>query len=328
MEWEEARVRGPIRWTIPRPWRVGLVATGLLVATSLLAAYGIGAQDVTSSWTARLGELPSLCIVAWSAMQGPRRVVATLAGLALAAVMFLLFNSVLRSSHPELFGTWETVWTIDAPLVLLQGGLIWGVLRLGSSLSGISIIDPRADCDSRWSIRRWMLVMFALALVVQCLRVSIEWYANMLGDTTPFGAMGPHPIDPRTKTKIESLWMMVAIIAAIPVVPILLAAWMFAGKRWRWWLFPVLGVLSVGWRWGVVQGLMALRQQVSWIRSLGLLLVDDWLGIAIAEWFVYTALVGLIPWMGYRWSDASSSLFHRKTLGTESGHSAAPPPQP
>jgi hypothetical protein len=216
-----------------------------------------------------------------------------------------------------LFGTWETVWTIDAPLVLLQGGLVWGVLRLASSLSGIGIIDPSAECDSRWTIRRWMLIMFALALVVQCLRASIEWYASMLGDTTPFGAMGPHPIDPRIKTKVESLWMMLAIIAAIPIVPILLAAWMFAGQRWRLWLFPLLGAFSVGWRWGVVQGLLTLRQQVSWIRSLGLLLVDDWLGIAIAEWFVYAALVGLIPWMGYRWSDAWSSLVRRNALGTE-----------
>ncbi len=281
----------------PSTRRVVFVATAFVLASCLFAASlaSIEVYDLCSA--------VAWCAVAWAGMQGPGRWLAALGGVLLASLMWLAYIASLSVFRPEVLGQWSSVWTIDLPVVLFTFASGWAMFRILSLLTGIEIIDPTRPQPPRWSIRRWLLLMFAVAVFIQSLLYAVQWYSALGGDVTPVNQVGPPAVDPRVQARTEWILVLLVMASSIPIVPILLAGWMLAGKRWRWNLFPILGGLTVASRWGGYHLMDWLRAELPWVRSLGIDGLPNWVAGGILDWFIYANAAMLIPWMGYTWSD-------------------------
>lgn len=302
------------------------VATAFVLASCFFAA---GIEGTTIESICDLGSAGAWCAVAWAAMQGPGRWLAALGGVLLAALMWLTYIASLSVFQPQVLGPWNSVWTIDLPVVLFTFASGWAMFRILSLLTGIEIIDPTRAQPPRWSIRRWLLLMFSVALFIQSLQYAVQWYSALAGDlTTPVKQVGPPAVDPRVQARTE--WMLVLLVMAssIPIVPILLAGWMLAGKQWRWNLFPIFGGLTFASRWGAFDLWEWLKVQLPWVRTLGNDTLSNGVAGSILDWFIYANAAMLIPWMGYTWSDFwfRSSVSPIQAVDVENGISGSQKP--
>jgi hypothetical protein len=256
-----------------------------------------------------LGEWPVWCLVAWIAMQGPGQWRASLVGL-LAAFAWVGVGLVAWPQlQPFHFGSWHTFWTLDAPITLFPLLKGWALFRILSMISGIEIVDPQRTAGIRWSLRRWFLLMIALAVFLQSTVLEMNWYGAMSEGLVP-GTLGDEPAwqAPGVRSRLAWLQINTVVLLEIPFVPILLAGWMLAGRRWRWVFFPVLG--------GVVVASYALaewtvdwvRLQERWLKNILPVLKKEWALYGTTDWFAYCAGAILVPWMGYRWCDYWSPL--------------------
>lgn len=242
--------------------------------------------------------------LAFLAMLGPGQWRTAIGGViylvALACAALYLF----RWFRPVSFVSWDTFLNIDVWAIgfrLIKG---WCVIRILSMVTGLEFIDPQRNVQPRWSILRWFYLMIVMAILLQTMVAEMNWHAGMSSiHAEGASAAGPLPELPDVTSRRVWLGIQSAELLFVPFVPLLCAAWMLAGKRWRWLLFPLLGGITIAWNalsdvvfWETVY-------QETWARDLYAGLKKDWALFGTASWFAYGFSAILIPWMGYRWTD-------------------------
>lgn len=286
----------------PSLLRLGIVAGVLLIASVMLTIF----DPFNDTPVATLGSWPMWCVVAWVGMQGAGRWRAVLGGIGFGAVMASLTILAMKQYRPDLFGTWETLWSIDLPTVALTLLKSWALFRIGSLISGIEIIDPTTPPTHRWSLRSWLMLMFALAILWQSSLSEMNWYSELSGDPTPSQAVGPPAEPPMAKMRWEWLLFLSAGLPEIPVLPCLFMGWILAKGKWRWATLPFFVAVLLGTHYLMFHAMQWLRLEYYWVRALGLGDKQSWLWGGIADCLAYGLSALLIPWMGYAWSSYGS----------------------
>lgn len=295
--------------------RLAILATGLLVAGSVGSALASIYGYMQPVLHALLDSICALCMDAgmiWAAMQGSGRIRQTLLGLGYVSVLALVV--ILVSQYP--YGIrHEVLLEIDLPAIFLDLMSMVALLKMASLVTGIEIID-RDDAGtapkSGWTIARWMWLLIAIAVFVQTSMVRARWYSEY-GSILPVD-LTIHSLADRTSW-LESVPNVFAVFLLTQLsqsaVSLLLAGWVFSGRRWRLWLIPVVGLLvyavkllCVHLAFNVLDSgallnilpLMSLDMALS--KTSGLLLATAWLTS-----LGHIALAWLVVWVGCRWSN-------------------------
>jgi len=278
--------------------RMVLVCVGLMIAQGAIGLLTprepTGLEDLTL--------FPMWCVVAWIAMQGPRRYVAMVGGSVYLVFMVVVLTWLQWRYRPDMFGNWDTYWKIDLPIVfwLLVKGLV--LFRLASMFTGLEIVGTEAAVRPRWGIRRWLLLMAVIAIGIQVLVAETNWMVDLAG--IPFdNSVGPPAVNPLESARGQWLLFLLVSLPLIPILPVSFSAWIFAGKRWRLALFPLFGLLTILHLSGVEALLEQVQLQSVWFRSLGVATPRNWLLVGILETIAYGFAASLIPWLGLRWID-------------------------
>ncbi len=286
---------------IEKRWVARRVVTAILVAIPLWLSI-LWAQPDSESW-GMVGGWTVWCTVAWVAMRGPGRWRASVVGLLYACLLGGLSLWAWRSFQPSLFGTWTTFWTLDVPVMGLMLLKAWAVFRILSMITGLEIADRAIPIEPRWGLRRWFLLMVAIAVLVQSSMAEMNWFAELSVGYTHGSDIGPQQIHPMTQSRNVWLAYHAAQLLTLPSLPILLAAWMLAGKPWRWLMFPVLGAMVVAARAVSHAMVQAALDQAYWLKGLTGGIHKDWTLLGSIEWVAYCFAAILVPWMGFRWTD-------------------------
>jgi len=243
------------------------------------------------------------CVVAWTAMQGPGRWRAAVAGGAYGLVLAVLGLLLWSRFQPEHFASWHTFWRLDFPSFAFSFVKAWALFRIVSLITGIEIADPLGEWQPRWGLRRWFLLMVALAILLQVIVSEMNWYAEITKEFAADSNVGPMPMNPLTRSRNAWLAWNMATMLTIPIVPLLLAGWMLAGRPWRWTLFPFLGAMVVGVHAAAQVAMQFAAAQAPWFQGFSGLLQKDWTLFGMMEWIAYGVAAMLVPWMGFRWID-------------------------
>jgi hypothetical protein len=286
----------------PSPTRLGIVAGLLLIASLSLTII----DPLSDTPVASLASWPMWCVVAWVGMQGAGRWRAVLGGIAFGGLMVLITTLAMKQFRPDLFGTWDTVWSLDVPAMALSLLKSWSLFRLGSLITGVEITDPTVPSPHRWSLRSWLMLMVALAVFFQSSLSEMNWYSELSGDPTPSQAVGPPAEPPMAKMRWEWLLFLSAGLPEIPVLPCLFMGWILAKGKWRWAALPFLVAVLLGTHYWMFHAMQWLRLEYYWVRALGLGDKQSWLWGGIADCIAYGLSALLIPWMGYAWSSYGS----------------------
>ena len=265
-----------------------------------------------------------LGVMAWVGMQGVGRWRAMVGGL-----LFMAYNgiTVYAVATIERFSTFDTFWRIDAPSWFLHTFTWVSAIKIGSLLSGIEIADGveiKRDIPPRWTISRMLWLTAAVAVFVQCSLAQVHWFMSWTGFQNPQSGLTPGPVGTGTQSHWSTSQLLPLLLLAMGlknVIPILLAGWMLAGKRWRLWIGIGLVIVMIGVIYGLFEAIEWIVKQDDLLMALrfnfdpGLYTIATgtvfsqvlgplwWTICVVLNWIVYLCLAALVPWMGYRWVD-------------------------
>lgn len=278
--------------------RMVLVCIGLMIAQGAFCLL----NPVDESGFEDLFTIPMWCVIAWIAMQGPGRYLAMLGGVVYLFLMLVVITWLNWRYRPDVFSNWDTYWEIDLPVVfwfVVKGLLLF---RLASLLTGLEIVGATSSIRPRWGIRRWLLLMAVIAIGIQVVVAESNWMVDLAGLPSD-NSVGPPAVNPLESARSQWLVFLLASLPLIPILPVHFSGWMFAGKRWRFYLFPIFGLLLVLHLAGVEKLLQWVELQSSWFGSLGVSIRRNWALVGILETIAYGFAASLIPWVGCRWID-------------------------
>ncbi|MFM8569972.1 MAG: hypothetical protein ACKOAU_00090 [Pirellula sp.] len=258
---------------------------------------------------------PSICTlcvdvaIVWVAMQGPGRLRQTLWG-----VLYLFASVIIQQLISQLpYGIpYDTFFRIDLPATLLDLTCNVSLMKSISLLTGIEIIDrsaAEAGLRSRWTISRWLWLMFSIAVLLQANIARYQWYAQLSGANSGF-VPGGSGIVFSQQTYIGNLIKVFALSQLYQsTLPWIAAAWFFSGRRWRLSLIPWLGfyiyAVKLFWVFELDRILITTpaisssvnMQEFIMSRTSGVLLASS-LAIALCQ----VAITGLGFWVGCCWN--------------------------
>lgn len=286
------------RW-VPRWMKISLAAVA--VAVPLLIACSFEVVDERVALALQTWSVWS--VIAFLAMQGPGQWRSILGGILFACLLTALAVPLYSRLRPYAFGSWETFWAIDFPAAAMDLVLGWCTLRLLSMITGIEIVDTKIPRLPRWSLARWFYFVAVLAVMLQASIFKMNWLAEMSAGFVADSTVGPFPESPLVLSRRTWLGIQLAELLFIPFVPLLGAAWMMAGRPWRWLFFPLLAVLAIG-AYAAAETLFdqAVYQE-AWLKRLYPPIKKEWALLGTLSWFAYCFTAILVPWMGFRWTD-------------------------
>lgn len=278
--------------------RMFLVCIGLMIGQGVFSLL----SPAERSGLEYIDNIPIWCVVAWIAMQGPGRYLAMLGGMVYLAFMLAVATWLDWRFRPDVFSNWDTFWKIDLPVVLwyVVKGLV--LFRLASLLSGLEIVGAMTSIRPRWGIRRWLLLMAVIAIGIQAMVAESNWMVDLAGIPSD-NSVGPPALNPLESARSQWLVFLLASLPLIPILPVHFSGWMFAGKRWRFCLFPIFGLLVVLHLAGIDQLIKWVELQSYWFGSLGFFVRGNWAIVGILQTIAYGFAASLIPWLGCRWID-------------------------
>ncbi len=291
--------------------RMVLVGIGLMIAQGAFCLL----NPVDESGFEDLFTIPMWCGIAWIAMQGPGRYLAMLGGVVYLFLMLVVVTWLNWRYRPDVFSNWDTFWDIDLPVVfwfVVKGLLLF---RLASLLTGLEIVGATSSIRPRWGIRRWLLLMAVIAIGIQVVVAESNWMVDLAGLPSD-NSVGPPAVNPLESARSQWLVFLLASLPLIPILPVHFSGWMFAGKRWRFYLFPIFGLLLVLHLAGVEKLLQWVELQSSWFGSLGVSIRRNWALVGILETIAYGFAASLIPWLGCRWIDYWTPMTRASALAT------------
>lgn len=294
---EREALRDPNMWN-RYAVRMVLVCIGLMIAQGAFCLL----RPVDESGLEDLLNIPMWCVIAWIAMQGPGRYLAMLGGLVYFLLMLVVVTWLNWRYRPDVFSNWDTFWEIDLPVVfwfVVKGILLF---RLASLLTGLEIVGATSSIRPRWGIRRWLLLMGVIAIGIEVVVAESNWMVDLAGLPSD-NTVGPPAVNPLESARSQWLVFILASLPLIPILPVHFSGWMFAGKRWRFCLLPILGLLVVLHVAGVEKLLQWVELQSRWFGSLGVSVRRNWALVGILGTIAYGFAASLIPWLGCRWID-------------------------
>lgn len=289
----------PSQPRIPRWVRVGIACA--LVALPLLIVCTNEDLDERVAYLFQSWSIWSA--IGFFAMQGPGQWRSTIGSAMFLVAMTVVSVALFRSYRPTSFVSWDTFWSIDVwagGFELVKG---WCILRLLSMLTGLEIVSPLGRVGPRWSLLRWFYLMLVIAVFLQTSLLEMNWYAELTKDIAGDSMAGPLPVSSATLSR-QAWWLVQAATSLnVPWFPVLCAAWMFAGRRWRWAFFPVFLGLCIAWIYASDTAFEAARGQAQWLRNL-LPRADrnPWF-VGTVSWFAYCFSAILVRWVGFTWTD-------------------------
>jgi hypothetical protein len=247
----------------------------------------------------------------WAAMQGSGRIRQTLLGLGYVSVLALVV--ILVSQYPYGIRP-EVLLEIDLPATFLDLMSMVSLLKMASLLTGIEIID-RDDAGtapkSGWTIARWMWLLIAIAVFVQTSMVRARWYSEYTsifpGDLASDGFKRSY--SPASVPNVFAVFLITQLSQS--AVSLLLAGWVFSGRRWRLWLIPVVGLLVYAVKLLCVHLAFNVLDSGALLNILPLMSLDMALSktsglLPATAWLTslgHIALAWLVVWVGCRWSN-------------------------
>jgi hypothetical protein len=238
-----------------------------------------------------------------------------LGGVVYLFLMLVVVTWLNWRYRPDVFSNWDTFWDIDLPVVfwfVVKGLLLF---RLASLLTGLEIVGATSSIRPRWGIRRWLLLMAVIAIGIQVVVAESNWMVDLAGLPSD-NSVGPPAVNPLESARSQWLVFLLASLPLIPILPVHFSGWMFAGKRWRFYLFPIFGLLLVLHLAGVEKLLQWVELQSSWFGSLGVSTRRNWALVGILETIAYGFAASLIPWLGCRWIDYWTPMTRASALAT------------
>jgi len=170
--------------------------------------------------------------------------------------------------------------------------------------------------------------MAVIAIGIQVMVAESNWMVDLAGLPSD-NSVGPPAVNPLESARSQWLVFLLASLPLIPILPVQFSGWMFAGKRWRFFLFPIFGVSLVLHLAGIEKLLQWVELQSTWFGSLGVSVRRNWAVVGILETIAYGFAASLIPWMGNRWIDYWTPMTRessKRSGVTEFSSNAVPDP--
>lgn len=294
--------------------RLATLAIGLLVVGSTGPALGSIYPYRQPVLHALLDSIYALCMDAgmiWAAMQGSGRMRQTLSGLGYVSVLAVV--GILVSQYPYGIRP-EVLLEIDLPTTFLDLMSMVSLLKMASLLTGIEIID-RVDQGtvpkSGWTIARWMWLLIAIAVFVQTSMVRARWYSEYTsifpGDLATDGFKRSYSL--ASVPNVFAVFLITQLSQS--TVSLLLAGWVFSGRRWRLWLIPVVGLLVYAVKLLCVHLSFNVLDSGALLNILPLMSLDMALNetsglLPAVAWLTslgHITLAWLVVWVGCRWDN-------------------------